>query len=241
MNMNAIQHLLTQIHHLQTWLFPNACAFCNKLNDSGIFCSKCFGKVTFIEAPFCNKCGKLFTGGIPHNSLCSACINNERVFDTARALFVYDTYVRQLIINIKQTGNRNLISKCCSIIVAKYGVLFQNIDAIIPVPSHWSRIFIRGFNPSDVIALELSQLIGIPVTRKLKRIFHTKFQHKMSKLERIKNVQNAFRWQGRQLKNVLLVDDVFTTGATIEECARTLRNSGVKKILCVTIASTEAK
>ena len=224
-----------------SWLYPTVCILCQKETDSGIFCNKCFPEITLIEMPYCQKCGKLFAGGTYNGNLCSECYKNERIFGAARSLFLYDCGVRKLIVHIKQTGNRNMVKKFCEMLVIRYSYLFSNIDVIIPVPSHWSRILFRGFNPADVIAWELHKITGIALNRCLKRVRYTKYQHKKSKIERIKNVQNAFSWHGSTLSNVLLVDDVMTTGSTLNECSKVLKDAGAKKIHCVTIASTEAQ
>ena len=206
-----------------------------------MLCQNCFSKITFIDAPYCRKCGKPFTNGISHNFLCTSCNNNGREFSLARSLFLYDTYISRTIVHIKQTGDRNLIKKCCTMIVSRYKSVFDKVDVIIPVPSYWSRTLIRGFNPPDVIALEFSKLTKIPVNRFLKRTLPTQYQHKKTKNERIKNVSGAFSWRGNIFNCALLVDDVFTTGATLNECARTLKNSGIPEVRCITIASTEGR
>ncbi len=225
------------------WLFPTVCFLCHQESDGGIFCKKCFLKVTLIEKPYCQKCGKLFSEGTYNGSLCTECYQNERIFDLARSLFLYNCGVRKLIVHIKQTGNRNMVKKFCEMLVIRYSYLFSNIDVIIPVPSHWSRILFRGFNPADVIVWGLHEITGIALNRCLKRVRYTKYQHKKSKIERIKNVRNAFScsWCGNTLRNVLLVDDVMTTGSTLNECSKVLKDAGAKKIHCVTIASTEAQ
>ena len=232
--------MLDFIHSLFLWLFPQSCICCHSAIDSGVLCPTCFGRVTFLEKPYCYKCGKLFTNGVSHGTLCSQCNKNAHSFDQARALFLYNDFIKRLIVNIKKTGNRNIICKCCELIVLRYNRFFHNISAIVPVPSHWSRTIIRGFNPADVIGWELSKLIDVPINRHLKRTRATSYQHKKTQAERLLNVRDAFEWNGENIGNVLIVDDVLTTGATLDECSRILRRSGAKKINCLTIASTKA-
>lgn len=234
-------NILNSTRSFINWVFPVACVCCNKVSDCGVLCAKCFNKITFIDIPYCGKCGKSFSTDISHKTLCTECFNETRRFDIARSLFVYNLYARQIIVRIKQTGDRNLIQKCCYLLLIRYATLFKNIDAIVPVPSHWTRTLVRGFNPADVIAWELSLLTSIPVIRKLKRISRTKYQHKISKAERAENVKGAFMWYGEIPSNILLVDDVFTTGSTLNECSKTLRDAGTEKIHCVTLASTDAR
>lgn len=250
------------------WLFPTKCILCNNIDifTDGIFCTDCFAKITIIDEPICQKCGKLFTVGMPINALCDECENtnnkcetecnenetkyntyktmydNGRLFTQARALLLYDNITQKIILSIKSDASESVANACSKLIYYKYRELFNNIDFIVPVPSHWLRTLYRGFNPADIIAKELSIVSGIKVNRSLRRIRRTAYQHKKSKSERLKNLNNAFSCRNNSLynKNVLLVDDVFSTGSTLNECTKTLLNNNVKLVNCITIASTAA-
>ncbi|MBR1944650.1 MAG: ComF family protein [Alphaproteobacteria bacterium] len=231
---------------LYNWLLPSKCLLCSNIDifTNGIFCTDCFAKVTIIEEPICNKCGKLFTIGMPINALCTECESNKtsKLFNQARALFLYDNVTQKIVLSIKKNANDKVANACSRLLFYKYIELFNNIDFIVPVPSHWLRTLYRGFNPADIIAKELSIVSGIKVNRSLRRIRYTAYQHKKSKSERLKNLNNAFSCNNMSLcnKNVLLVDDVFSTGATLNECTKELLNNGVKLVNCLTIASTAA-
>ena len=116
----------------------------------------------------------------------------------------------------------------------------QHIDLIVPVPIHWRRRFGRGFNQSELIAEHLGRFLRLPVTkRNLRRIRHTKPQTKLSRSERLKNPRGAFRVRRPgdvKGKNVLLVDDVMTTGGTMTECARELRKADAKAVYAAVAA-----
>ena len=238
---NFILQLLTSFYN---WLFPTKCVLCNNTDIfiNGIFCTDCFAKITIIDEPICKKCGKLFTTGMPINALCNECETNGRLFSQARSLLLYDNITQKIILSIKSHANENVANTCSKLIYYKYRELFDNIDFIVPVPSHWLRTLYRGFNPADIIAKELSIVSGIKVNRSLRRIRRTEYQHKKSKSERLRNLDNAFSCKNTSLcnKNVLLVDDVFSTGSTLNECTKTLLNNKAKSVTCITISSTAA-
>ena len=122
----------------------------------------------------------------------------------------------------------------------RYNELFQAIDYIIPVPSHWTRIIKRGYNTASLIASELSKIAQIPMYSGLKRIKRTSTQKNKTLKERFENVQNAFQVKNNKKlenKSIMLVDDVFTSGATLNSCSETLKQLNTRKITCITIAT----
>ena len=232
------------VYSFYNWLFPIKCILCNNTDIfiDGIFCPDCFAKITVIQEPICNKCGKLFTVGMPINALCNECETNGRLFNKARSLLLYDNIAQKIVLEIKTKADSNIAHACSILLFNRYQELFDNIDFILPVPSHWRRTLYRGFNPADIIAKELSIVSGIEVNRTLSRSRYTEYQHKKSKSERLKNLNNAFICNNNTLcnKNILLVDDVFSTGSTLNECTKTLLQAGVQSVNCITIASTSA-
>lgn len=229
--------------NILNWILPPKCIICHQreINNNGIFCQLCFGKITIIDRPYCITCGKLFLNGIPENTICEMCIKYPRQFNIARSIFLYNPEIKKLIVKIKQSANRNLVKASVDLFYKKYPEVFQNVKYIIPVPSHWLRILRRGFNPPDLIAWRLSQLTKIPINRKLKRIRKTAYQHNKVFKERLINVQDAFVYKGDLNEtSVLLIDDVFATGSTLNECAKAIKKAGAENINCLTIASTTA-
>ncbi|GHT90094.1 hypothetical protein FACS1894113_5610 [Alphaproteobacteria bacterium] len=132
--------------------------------------------------------------------------------------------------------------KCCLMLTSKYERFIFDADFIIPVPSFWTRTLRRGFNPADIIAIELSKNLNIPLDLKaLKRIRKTEYQKNKTKVEREKNIENAFLCEGNiRGKKILLIDDVMTTGTTLNECAKALKMAGASVVVGLTIASTKA-
>ena len=222
------------------WLFPSKCLICScEVVENSIFCPECFSKITIIDYPFCKTCGKMFETSFDDDMVCNTCLKYQRSFEKARSLFLYNEISKQIIMKVKRQSDDSVARVCAKMLFSKYRDLFTNADFIIPVPSHWSRLLSRGFNPSDIIAGELSKVSGVPVRRVLKRVRKTQYQRNKGISERFENVRDAFDCKlPLQGKIVILVDDVMTTGATLNECAATLKRYGCVKVFCLTIGTT---
>jgi len=216
---------------------------CEIIHDS-IFCVKCFSKVTFIDYPFCKICGKMLEssyGNSNDNFLCDTCQTYPRYFDKARALFQYDDVSKNVVMKIKNHADNFVAHLCAVMMFSKYKDLFRQADCLVPVPSHWSRFLKRGFNPADIIAIEFSKISNLPIFKILKRAKKTDYQKGKNIDERFNNVKNAFSCSKNtelSRKTIILIDDVMTTGATLNECANILKHHQCSKIFCLTIAST---
>ena len=224
------------------WIFPSKCLSCGcQIVERSTFCPKCFSKITFVDYPLCQTCGKVLPSSYMEDCLCSTCQEFPREFEVARALLRYDKAAKSIITSVKRNGDNNTARVCCKIIRERYFEIFEGIDHIVAVPSHWTRLLKRGYNPASIIASELSKISGSPFHNVLKRCKRTQYQKEKSLQERLENVKDAFRCKADLAgKNVLLVDDVFTTGATLNECAKTLKQAGCRKVHCITIATTDA-
>lgn len=228
-------------NHLLNWIFPNKCVICSdEIPEHAIFCVKCFSNIRFIEQPLCNCCGKMVVALNTPEMLCESCIKYEKEFDKCRSLLVYNNESKRLIMKIKRQASFDIAKKCSKMISSRYSNIFKDADFIVPVPSHWTRILRRGYNPSAIIAKEFSDITKIPLKMNyLKRIKKTEYQKDKKIKERIKNVESAFLASDKvKDKTIILIDDVFTTGATLNECAKTLKLAGAKGVLAMTIAST---
>lgn len=226
------------------FLIPPSCLNCKSLVlDDTALCGDCWSKIRFISAPFCEICGRALEYDAEACGNCASELCNVD-FDHARSIFVYDENSSGLILKFKHGDQLH------------FGVLFANLiknmlhsyvmqsDLIIPVPIHWTRLLKRRYNQSAILAMYLSKASGIPFdTSSLIRTRATKPQH-ASIAERIANVKNAFAISEKHVgnivgRNILLLDDVFTTGSTVTECARTLKQFGAKSVNVVTVARVQ--
>jgi len=225
-------------------LYPALCRACSrKLGrfDCNI-CDECAGKIKERFPPFCLKCGKqLGEGAVPADT-CHDCRNNEPHFDRAWSVCLYEGVLKNLIHDFKYNKTTCLSADFASIMMdfmEKHGA-GKDCQIIVPVPMHPSRLFRREINHSDVLARCLGKRLGIPYAgRALKKIKNTSEQNKLGRQERIKNLGSSFSTKNSSSiidKNILLVDDLFTTGSTVNECARVLKNSGARRVEVITLA-----
>jgi ComF family protein len=228
------------IKEFVNWLLPHKCLICNcETIEDSVFCAQCFFLVVLVDYPFCKMCGKMFETSIMEGDLCETCSTFRKKFNFARALFLYNHVSKQVIMKIKKQSDNETARKCCKMIFSKYKDLFKSANLIVPVPSHWTRILKRGYNPASIIAIELSKISNIQYCNVLKRIRKTDYQKNKTIQERIENVKGAFFCR-KDLSDqtVILVDDVFTTGATLNECSDSLKKSGCREVICFTLATT---
>ena len=236
---------------LSKYLFPNRCIKCSKIieDNSGI-CYECFDKIDFINYPNCKICGRPFEFDNGVNTICPSCIKDKKpIIKYNRSCFEYSNIAKSMIFSFK-FYDRTSLAKTFGKWMVRAGVDFfkdnkRNIktpDIIIPVPLHFTRLIIRKYNQSALLANEVSKLTNIPSNNNiLKRTRKTKPQVKFNGRARVKNVKDAFEVRDKfaqdiKGKTVLLVDDVYTTGATLKECAKALKRKGAENIYSLTIA-----
>lgn len=225
-------------------LLPPQCLSCREIvAEPGTLCGACFAKVRFLSAPCCAVCGTPFEfdpGGA--DVLCGSCIRHRPAYDRARAVFRYDDSSRGLVLAFKH-GDRIDAAPAYARWLARAGSgLIEGADLIAPVPLHWTRLFHRRYNQSALLANALSRLAGLPaVPDLLCRRRRTPSQGGLDRARRIRNVRGAFvvRAAARARvtgKRILLVDDVLTTGATVEACATALLKAGATAVDVLTLA-----
>ena len=225
-------------------LFPPFCLNCKKhIESTQLLCGECFGLVKFIKNPYCSCCGRVFHGG-GENHLCGDCLQAPWAFEKARSLFAYEEIIAALIHNLKYSGKTTGLKTLCWL--SGHSVIWDDIDTpafIIPVPLHLKRLRKRGFNQALVLARSL-----FPDEKKkirydiLVRKSNTPSQTGLSGKERRKNLKNAFVVEKKleiSGKKILLLDDVFTTGSTANECAKALKAAGCKKVEVLTICRSD--
>ena len=218
--------MTTFFRNLIKYFFTYTCPSCDSFDydfSTEIFCSECMDKLQTIHPPFCKGCGAELDGVL---DLCSKCLVEElRPWKQAVSVFHMDGIGSELIHKFKYSGMFELGRPLAAI--AAQAVLARNIkvDIIVPVPLHWRRSLSRGYNQSEVIAKELSVILGVPMKCLLKRTRHTTQQAKLDKTERESNLIDAFsviKGANYKKRSILLIDDVMTTGATLTEAAKEL-------------------
>ena len=228
------------------FILPTSCAYCNSpVRDSGIpfFCASCWADFSSIDGPVCPRCGNPFES--PETLLhspdhpCLACRKTPPTFDQALSIGYFEGPLREAVHQFKYRPCRAL-GRPLALWMAGNIRPVSEIDCIIPVPLHISRLRQRGFNQALILAHALSRIFFLPLSfDNLMRVRPTRPQVELSGAERIRNVAGAFALRGPdELRDgdVLLVDDVFTTGATMNECAMVLKDAGASRVTALTIA-----
>src|SRR6185312_11516003 len=216
---------------------PPLCPSCrDPLGDGAGLCPSCWSKLAPIEPPYCARLGIPFTYDPGPGLLSMEAIANPPAYDRARAAVRYDDIARALVHGFKY-GDRLDLAPLMGRWMTRAGrELLDGADALLPVPLHWRRLWARRFNQSAALAAAISELSGVPVLAStLKRVRATPQQVGLSKAERADNVQGAFRVPNEAKAEVagrrlVLVDDVLTSGATVDTCARALLRAGAAHV-----------
>ncbi|MBN1571732.1 MAG: ComF family protein [Deltaproteobacteria bacterium] len=255
----ALKGVLSAVADL---LFPPLCIGCGEIlpEGGGFACKSCLAEVEGIEAPYCSICGKPLFGveGTAGSDIivCENCAGMKPPFDVAGSAFVYGGIVLEAVKMFKYYGRASLAGPL-TVLALREGACFGNrgipgtldpaaFDLMAPVPLYRKRLYERGFNQSLEIAKELKRRCGgkLSINRAdLVRTRYTVPQTTLSMEERKVNVKGAFAVRGRAFhkKRVLLVDDVFTTGSTVSECAKVLKNAGAERVGVFTLTRSVMK
>lgn len=223
-------------------LLPPSCVNCK--NTEAWLCQDCLDKISFIGPPVCNRCGTpLSTDDL---LLCAQCKNNplQSIDGIRSASYFEDNPIRPAIHFLKYRNHRAVASILSKILVDAYRCYDLEAEVIVPVPLHDSRFKERGYNQSELLVSEIAAFFDLPVnTDTLQRVRKTESQMKLGIDQRHQNVLNAFVCRSRKLvgQKVLLVDDVCTTGSTLDACAVALKEGGVASVWGLTLARARFK
>ncbi|HWP25520.1 MAG TPA: ComF family protein [Xanthobacteraceae bacterium] len=215
---------------------PPLCPACRQLVREPGLCATCWSKLSFITRPYCERLGIPFAYDPGPGVVSMQALANPPSYQRARAAVRYDEIGRTLVHALKY-GDRLELAPLMGGLMARAGKeLLVGADALVPVPLHWRRLWMRRFNQSALLAKAISRLTGIPLAdNALKRVKATAQQVGLSKAERAQNLQGAFcvpdedkaMVSGRRL---VLIDDVLTSGATVDAAARTLLRAGAANV-----------
>ena len=218
-------------------VLPPRCINCQAANSW--LCEECLQKISFIDGPVCECCGTPLSGVAP--TACRQCKHNPLQFIAGirSAAFFENNPIRPAIHLLKYRNHKAIAAILGQILVdacQKYGI---KADVVVPVPLHAARFRERGYNQSELLAREVGALLNLPVnTSSLQRIRHTKSQMTLGATERHQNVVDAFACRDQALSGqiILLIDDVCTTGSTLDACAYALKQRQVTSVWGVTLA-----
>ncbi len=228
-------------------IFPRICSSCSSPSGEAIVCDACLANIRLIaNRKMCKKCGLPLgfddaAGDFRHSEhLCGDCLTGKYYFYRARSVALYEGWLRDFLHRFKYHGKLGLGKALSRILADHYPGELGDVDLIVAVPLHVSKLRTREFNQSVVMAVELAKHVRVPFNAcALRRVKDTKPQYEMgNETERRKNVLGAFvveNKKGVRGKSILLLDDVFTTGSTLNECTRVLLKAGVVKVQALTL------
>ena len=223
-------------------LFPRRCPVCHEIVEEtgGLVCEICRLKLPYIREPSCARCNKPLLE--QEREYCLDCSRKKHQFEQGKAPFVYDKVMRSSIARYKYCRRQEYAAFYAEEILQRHAkkISMWKAEVLVPIPLHPSRRRKRGFNQAELLAKALSVRSGIPMDASL--LIRTKKTHAQKELndqERLANLKDAFSIQRRNIPyhNLILVDDIYTTGSTIDTAARLLKEYGVQKVyfLCICV------
>jgi ComF family protein len=227
------------------YFYPQICQLCQTERasaENGFVCSNCWQQVRFIRPPFCDRCGLPFEGDITTKFECANCREMDLHFSSARSAVVAKTAVLEIIHRYKYQRQLWFEPFLADLLLREALPVLgnQKWDFIVPVPLYPTKEREREFNQAERLANCLSDATQIPVnTKMLRRVEPTLTQTRLTKEQRAANMKNAFAVRGGIKLNgerIILLDDVFTTGATTSACAKILRKAGAGDVCVWTVA-----
>ena len=228
-----------------SFLYPETCQVCKSARAAradGFVCETCRAKLRFIEPPYCERCGLPHEGAITATYECGQCQTTRPHFSKARSAVVARDPILEIIHQYKYNRAAWFEPFLAGLLVRRAAaeITREHWSLIVPVPLHSTKQREREFNQADRLARHLSAASGVPMdTRLVKRVVATRTQTLLSREERLVNMRKAFAPAKDRVLNgerIVLVDDVFTTGATTNSCARTLKEAGAAEVCVWTVA-----
>jgi ComF family protein len=222
-------------------LLPPQCLGCSaSVEAPGNLCAECFNRITFIAAPFCEVCGIPLPPPVIDDVICGACLQERPAFEQARAVVIYGEDSRGLALRLKHADRTDTAIHLARWMQRAGQDVLARCDVIVPVPLHRWRLFMRTYNQAALLANALARLSAKPVLpHTLRRVKSTPMQGGLHRDARRRNVARAFAVSASNAvegKRVLLVDDVLTTSATADACARTLLKAGAARVDVLVLA-----
>ena len=211
------------------------------MQETGGFCGACWSELNFITTPYCRICCFEFSFDPGEgNDICLKCNTTPPSYNLARSVLRFDEHSKKLIHALKYHDSTFIATNFAKIIVNMHREIISDVDYIIPVPMHkWKRLF-RLYNQAQILAFEIGKELGVKMLPDvLIKMKHTKSQTGLSKQQRQENLKGSIAVEGSlKGKKIILVDDVMTTGSTVDLCAAKLKKAGAEEVVVVCIART---
>ena len=228
------------INKIEEILFPHCvCPFCKEETLGGKVCDDCLKLM--IKPKFCYVCGAHIGEDA---TVCMQCKEYERIFDQNFSVYEYAGKVSAAVQRLKFSQEKYLAKDFAKILAEKFYAVSVKVDIVTFVPSTTKRIKQRGYNQAEEIAVEFAHIVDIPCLNLLVKTKETAHQTELNRKERLQNLIGSIavgdKWQVKG-KNILVIDDVFTTGSTMSACARALKKAGANKVYGLTLAKTSVK
>ncbi len=224
-------------------VLPPQCLACGAIVETpGRLCGECWRGIDFVRSPQCDACGLPFEADMGPGALCGTCAVDRPPFNRARAGMRYGGIARDLVLAFKHGDHTHAAPGLARLMAGAGSELVAAADICLPVPLHRWRLARRRFNQAALLAQALARESGMAIRLcALRRVRQTPSQGGLSRHARYRNVRGAFRLDQKAAaeiagQTVLLVDDVYTTGATVAECSRVLRRAGAKAVDVLTLA-----
>ena len=227
-------------------LYPPVCPVCNEVQGDGkVLCLPCAASLPRMRRPFCGKCGEHFHGRIDGAFVCPNCSDLSFAFEFARPALLRDDRTLEMIHRLKYNRQIHLAKDLGKLAAEalqdeRFAPALAGKWPLVPVPLHRSRQAERHFNQAAEIARSLSITSGLPLLEALERTRKTETQTHFGRVKRMENLQGAFgiskagaRWPEKA--GAIIVDDVLTTGSTVDACAKTLRKAGFHSVYVITV------
>lgn len=226
-------------------LYPVRCPVCGEIviPKTERICALCRDKLKIIDEPRCKKCSKPIAD--EEREYCTDCERKSHHYVKGYSVWVYDSVMRKSISDFKYNNKKEYAKYYISETIRLYGKTIKKLqpDALVPVPIHKLKFRERGYNQADILACGLAKELDIPVlSHLLLRNRKTLPQKQLNDIERLRNLKEAFRFNKaaaikfkKDINRVLLIDDIYTTGSTVEACTNVLLENGVKEVYFITL------
>lgn len=222
-------------------LYPRHCPLCNEIlpYGQGVVCRDCLGQLKRIERPYCMKCGKTLEW--EEDEYCQDCTRIPKSYKRGFPVFFYKDPLKGALYDFKYKNQREYGAFFADCMWGQYGEVMKQlaIDGIVPVPVHRRKKRSRGYNQAEVLAVQFGKHLKCPVyPHYLERVVDTNPQKELDDRQRMENLKNAFKIGQNKIKlnQILLVDDIYTSGATVEACTRVLLAAGAEAVYYTSVA-----